>query len=297
MNIGPKIVSGIILGSLSIIALSGGYVYGHSDGNFLNASITRSLQPEKKPDFDTPDDRQSFKEAVEQLNSAVIRHRKDSLLQLKDTFRSWLKDGSLAPYAHYYVAYCNYRLNTNFAEERDNIDQELTDEGLEHINEAREHEPIRAEALALKSSLLGLKIAGPFSAMSNGPKANEAIGRALEIAPNNPRVAMLDAIGAYYKPSFAGGGMQKSIQGLKEATRLFERSGESGDAQAPSQELITWGRAESYAWLAKLYLEEEQWDKAREMLLQAVDIRSDYRWVYEELNPALPDSLKLDETS
>ena len=297
MNIGPKIVSGIILGSLSIVVLAGGYLYGNTDSYLFNEPHTTPLHPENKQNNDREGDRQSFKDAVERLDSAIIRHQKDSLLQLRETFLSRLKDSALAPYAHYYLAYCNYRLNTNFAEDRDNIDEKLTDEALKHLEEARKHDPIKAEVLALKSSLLGLKIAGPFSAMSQGPKANEAISKALELAPDNPRVAMLDAIGAYYKPSFAGGGMQKSIRGLKEATRLFERSGESGDAQAPSQELITWGRAESYAWLAKLYLEEEQWDKAREMLLQAVDIRSDYRWVYEELNPALPDSLKLDETS
>lgn len=259
-----------------ILAGVGAPVSAHSSG---------AIHPNFYQMSNDMDSSAAFQKAIERLDRAVIQKQREQLIKMKDKFRAWTDDSSYAPWAHYYVAYSNYRLNTTFAEERGGVDTDLADEALEHLRIAADHKPTKAEALALMSSFYGMKIDGAFSVMKYGPKANNAIKDALELAPENPRVQLLDAIGDYYKPSFAGGGMKNSIDGLEKSIQLFNNQVDNSTDQ-----LIDWGHAEAYAWLGKLRMEQEEWEEARDLLKTALRIKKDYSWVRDELWPNLPGS-------
>lgn len=223
-----------------------------------------------------------FKTSVQELEQAVLAEDYEKVQQLREKLKKWVDRDRFSTEAHYFIGYADYRINTTFAKYNDGPKKPVIEEGIHHLREARKDDQLEAEALALLSSFYGMKINGPVSVWKYGPKANECIEKALELAPNNPRVLLVDGIGKYYKPSIAGGGMKKAQGTLEKAVQLFEND------KAISPSYLDWGRAEAYAWLGKIYMESGQWNKAGKMISKADDIsEGSYKWVEEELIPAL----------
>ena len=108
--------------------------------------------------------------------------------------------------------------------------------------EKREPHP---EVLALLSTAYGLRIGlSPLKGMSLGSKANRAIAAALEAAPENPRVLLMDGIGKFNKPGMFGGDKDK-------AQVLFRRAFEAFETESSSP---CWGRTSAMLWLARAEL-------------------------------------------
>jgi hypothetical protein len=140
--------------------------------------------------------------------------------------------------------------------------RELLEGCIASLDDALKIEKDFAEALALQSACRG--IAGglefwrvPFT----GSRSGTEIRRALELAPTNPRVLLLQAMVDYDRSRAEGEKTQdKALLGLKKAIAGFEAERRDVD-RVPG-----WGGADAYFLLARIYYERGDAVAARDAL-------------------------------
>lgn len=203
------------------------------------------------------------------IEQAVMASDVDALRQHRDR----LADGG----SRYTLAYVDWRLWRLVSEQERKTVAEEAERVLGSLLAER---PDDAEALALLGSVYGMQITGMFSGMKLGPKASEAHDRAAELAPENPRVALQRGISASYKPGAFGGGVEAAERELRKAIALFES--ESDEKAWPN-----WGRAEVHAWLGQVLARKNDTEGARAAYKKGLSLAPDYRWIRDELLPAL----------
>jgi tetratricopeptide (TPR) repeat protein len=187
---------------------------------------------------------------------------------------------------HYYSGYCDYRLAIFYqqAKNQEMIKQHL-EAAITHLEAAVKLNNKFADAYALLSSCYGQKISmAPMLGMTLGPKSGMTMQSALQLAPDNPRVILLDAIGTFYKPAMFGGDKDKALAGFKRAAELFDKE-KNADPLQPD-----WGHAEAYAWIGVAYLDKKDAAAARTAFERALAIAPEYGWVKHQLYPRVVDS-------
>ena len=122
-----------------------------------------------------------------------------------------------------------------------------------------------ADALALRAACLGAPFAGgvlhaPFGAR----RARKDLERALQLAPRDPRVLLVDAMSDYQLAPAAGGNKERALPKLRQAVAAFE-SERSGTERLPG-----WGAAEAYLYLAHDLLDHADPVGARDALERAL---------------------------
>lgn len=184
------------------------------------------------------------------------------------------------PLLLYYQGEAHYRLATLlFGEDAEAAatNLELAEELLSRSAELR---PM-AEAHALLSSVIGMQIgANPLKGMIQGPKASRELERALELAPENPRVWLIKGSSAANTPKLFGGGTERALENLERAIQLFEQDD-------PMPPLPRWGHAEAYAWMGQAHVAMREYGKARDAYATALQVAPEYGWVKYHLLPAL----------
>jgi tetratricopeptide (TPR) repeat protein len=139
------------------------------------------------------------------------------------------------------------------------------------------------ETFALRAAVYGQMIGAspnPIRAMRLGPKSDHEMALGVARGPSNPRVFLLRGVGAIFKPSMFGGGLDKAERDLKSALELFA-------ADKPAPPAPSWGYAEAWAWLGQVYAKQNRLDDAHAAYDQALAIQPDYDWVTAVLLPEL----------
>ncbi|MDZ7292152.1 MAG: TRAP transporter TatT component family protein [candidate division KSB1 bacterium] len=182
---------------------------------------------------------------------------------------------------HYYLGYCDYRLAAYYLQKpNQEMMRKHLEEAINHLEAAVKLDNKHAEAYALLSSCYGQMIGlEPNLGMTLGPKSGQMMQTALQLAPNNPRVILLNAISTYFTPAMYGGDKEKGLAGFKRAAELFEKE-QNKDPLQPD-----WGHAEAYAWMGVAYLEKNDNASARTALERALAIAPNYGWVKYQLYP------------
>ncbi|WP_445665635.1 tetratricopeptide repeat protein [Fodinibius sp. AD559] len=222
--------------------------------------------------------RQSIETAVDSLQPERLIGLNTKLKTLTQT-----GDPEIKKYAYYYLGYSNYRLQNSFPQINEDQQEKYLDEATGMFEKAVEIDREFAEAYAMLGSCYGMKASGIFSGMKYGPKSDNAMSKAKELAPANPRIVMLDAIGKLYKPSMFGGSIEGAIEGFKRAAELFE------DWQRPNTYAPRWGEAEVYAWLGQGYVKAEKYEEARQAYRKALEVKPGFPWVKNMLLPELEE--------
>ena len=122
-----------------------------------------------------------------------------------------------------------------------------------------------ADALALRAACLGTPFAGgtlhaPFA----GHRAHKDLERALQLAPHDPRVLLVDAMSDYLLAGSAGGNKERALPKLRQSVAAFE-----GERGGPER-LPGWGAAEAYLYLAHDLLDHGDPVGARDALERAL---------------------------
>jgi tetratricopeptide (TPR) repeat protein len=189
-------------------------------------------------------------------------------------------DGEWQALAEYYLGYADYRLGVvvhRMDKERSIV---YLDSAVQHLETAIEKQNDFADAHALVSSCYGMKISfAPLKGIVLGPKSRMEMERARRLSPDNPRVALLEAISTYNTPGLFGGGKERGLEAMKRASELFDRW------NAPDSLLPDWGKAEVYAWIGLAYLDRKESILARKAFESALRINPDYGWVKYALLP------------
>jgi hypothetical protein len=123
-----------------------------------------------------------------------------------------------------------------------------------------------AEGLALQSACLSMAADLDlwWHAPINGMKSGSQLRRALQLAPGNPRVLLLQAV------NDVGRAGDKALDELKRAIAAFEA--ERHDVE----HLPAWGAAEAYVLKARIYLRRGDAVTARDALEHALLLAPDY---------------------
>ena len=160
--------------------------------------------------------------------------------------------------------------------------------GIAMAERASQLDPQLADAYAIRAGLLGLSIGlgNPMVAgMTTGPKVDAAEKQARELAPADPRVALVEGIGILHKPSFVGGGADKALARLKEAIARFETETVT-DSTAPD-----WGYDDAHLWAGQAAMKLEDYAAARAHFQRALEINPNNGWVRAILLPAAERAL------
>lgn len=178
---------------------------------------------------------------------------------------------SQEPLRLYYVALVNYRISLLAISGRQGEATDATERCISTLNEALKVNAGFPDALALQSACLGLLASlKPLRAPLVGSRISRQLDRALEQAPRNPRVLLLDALGDYARPQLYGGSKERAFVKLQKAVDAFETE-RRGVEPVPG-----WGAADAYAFLAKGYLEKGDAIAARGALEHALLIAPEY---------------------
>lgn len=137
------------------------------------------------------------------------------------------------------------------------------------------------ETYALLASATGSMIGDSMMrGIRYGMRASRAEERAEELGPDNPRVLLLRAVSAWYKPSAFGGGEDK-------ARTLLQRALTSFATDNPPRPLPQWGHAEAYAWLGQMELKGGNRAAARAAYDKALALAPGFAWVQYVLLPSV----------
>lgn len=219
----------------------------------------------------------------QQLQRATNKWTDADLLQARAYFERLLMDGSKSWLVHYYIGLADYRLVSYYfsKQEKDRAKQFIED-GIDKLQQCIESREDFVEAHSLLSSMYGNKIAiSPFSAMTLGPKSGKEMGKAMELAPKNPRNHLIAGWSAYFTPRMFGGGKDKAKICFEHAIACFD-SFEVTDPLLPD-----WGHDEAYSWLGLALMEDEEFEAAKTNFDRAMEINPKYGWVKYVLLPEL----------
>jgi tetratricopeptide (TPR) repeat protein len=133
----------------------------------------------------------------------------------------------------------------------------------------------------LASSLISLAVVDGKRLAEVLPEVQKLRKRALELAPGNPRVVMMDAGMIFNTPAQYGGSQEKGLERWLEAIRLFEAERIEDPVQPD------WGRALAYGWLANLYLSmtPPRKGEAKEAAERALALQPDFWYVKTQILP------------
>lgn len=196
-----------------------------------------------------------FERAVEIFEN-VIEEKKDSYL----------------PYywkgvAQFHIA--TYYLYAREKDKADDIGKENINDAIETFEKALDLNKDEPESYALLATVIGMKIeTSPFSAIWLGPKVMKYKDKAVELAPENPRVHYLTGVSYYHAPKMMGGG-EKSLEHLLKAETLFEQ-----EKQSPviSKTLPRWGYSACLVFIARVYRGQGTLDLAEKYYRKALAV-------------------------
>ncbi len=217
------------------------------------------------------------------IESALKQSEPMELFNARAHFERVLTAKQHETLARYYIAYCDYRYVTAYAQrENSGNDQseKYLDDAITHLEAAIKANSKFAEAHALLGSCYGQKIGkNSMLGMTLGPKSGAAFYKALQLEPDNPRILMLEAISKFFTPSMFGGDKDLALAGFKRSAEIFEEQTKAATIQPD------WGRAEAYAWIGYAYLDQNKKAEAKTALDRALAIDPDFGWVKHVLLP------------
>jgi len=146
--------------------------------------------------------------------------------------------------------------------------REMVERCVNSLDQALDARKDFADALALQSACLDrLAELGTWRAPLAGPKSASQLRKALQLAPKNPRVLLLDAISDYEHPKPDA---PRSCEKFKDTAAAFDKE------RANVDQLPGWGASEAYTWLGRCYLNNGDTVLARDALERALLIAPEF---------------------
>jgi tetratricopeptide (TPR) repeat protein len=105
-----------------------------------------------------------------------------------------------------------------------------------------------------------------MSGLKYGPKAKEAINKAVEKAPKSSMMYVARGVGSYYLPSQLGGGPKAAIPDFQKAIELDPKN------------------AEAYLWLGLGLRKDNRDADARQAFTKALELNPNRAWTKQQLD-------------
>jgi Flp pilus assembly protein TadD len=140
------------------------------------------------------------------------------------------------------------------------------EQGIDEAKKAIALKPENAEYYRVLGTLYGQAIVDLMSGLSYGPKAKDAINKAVEKAPKVSMMYVARGVGNYYVPSQLGGGSKVAIPDFQKAIELDPKN------------------AEAYLWLGLSLRKENRDAEARVAFAKALELNPNRVWVKQQLD-------------
>jgi tetratricopeptide (TPR) repeat protein len=216
------------------------------------------------------------------IQKGVNSANHDLFTSAENLLRPAQHDSRFSALGNYYLGYVAYRRAVVLQQ----VDKERAvvylDTAVSRLEEAIARDNTFAEAHALLSSCYGLKISfSPIKGIILGPQSSSELKKAKELAPMNPRVALVSGISAYNTPALFGGGKERGLEEMKRGAELFDRW-KMVDSLQPD-----WGKDEVWAWIGMAHMDRKETIQAKRAFDRALEINPDNGWVKHVLLPKL----------
>ncbi len=142
----------------------------------------------------------------------------------------------------------------------------IAEKGIKAAEKAAALKPANAEYFRVLATLYGQAITDIMSGFSYGPKAKEAINKAVEKAPNSSAVYVARGVGNYYLPKQVGGGPEVAIPDFQKAIQLDPKN------------------AEAYLWLGISLRQTNKDAEARQAFSKSLSLNPNRVWVKQQLD-------------
>ncbi len=181
----------------------------------------------------------------------------------------------------YWVALCDWRATPIVQQKDKKRAAELCKDGVTRCDKALKADDKLAEAHALKSGLQGLGIGLElYNPMLVSMGMEGSMRRAKELAPNSPRIAMLEAMNTLHKPEFVGGGADKAIKQFENAMKLADKETAHSDVLDAD-----WGKDDVYLWSGRCAMKLEEYARAKDLYTKALAANPNNGWIKSALLP------------
>ncbi|HXK05394.1 MAG TPA: tetratricopeptide repeat protein [Verrucomicrobiae bacterium] len=140
------------------------------------------------------------------------------------------------------------------------------EQGIKAGERAVAMKPDNAEYYRVLGTLYGQAVTDIMSGLSYGPKAKEAINKAVEKAPKSSAMYVARGVGTYYLPAQLGGGARLAIPDFQKAIELDPRN------------------AEAYLWLGLSLRKENRDDEARKAFAKSLELNPTRQWAKQQLD-------------
>ena len=171
----------------------------------------------------------------------------------------------------YYAGLANYRLTQLVLARDKGKAKDSASACVSSLDKALDMKKDFADALALQSACLD-ELARleawrtPFASSKSGSR----IEKARHLAPKNPRVLLMDAVGIYGRSKDTAPDRDKALLAFKQAATAFEAE------RQEAEHFPGWGAAEAYMYLGRCYLERGAALEARDALERALLIAPEF---------------------
>ena len=168
--------------------------------------------------------------------------------------------------AQYRAALANCYLAEVAIELRDRkAGRQIAEQGIRFAEKTVAMKPGNAEYYRLLGTLYGQAITDIMSGLSYGPKAKDAINKAVEKAPRSSMMYVARGVGNYYVPAQLGGGAKLSIPDFQKAIELDP------------------GNAEAWLWLGLSLRKENRDPEARRAFAKSLELNPNRLWTKQQL--------------
>src|SRR5260370_12862200 len=144
--------------------------------------------------------------------------------------------------------------------------RQSAEQGIEAAKKAVAMKPENAEYYRVLGTLYGQAVTDLMSGLSYGPKAKDAINKAVEKAPKTSMMYVARGVGNYYLPSQLGGGAKAAIPDFQKAIELDAKN------------------AEAYLWLGLSLRKEKRDADARQAFAKALELNPNRVWTKQQLD-------------
>ena len=170
------------------------------------------------------------------------------------------------PEVQYRAALANSYLAEVALELRDRkAGRQFAEQGIKFAEKTVALKPENAEYHRLLGTLYSQAVTDIMSGLTYGPKAKDAINKAVEKAPKVSMMYVARGVGNYYVPAQLGGGAKLSIPDFQKAIELDPRN------------------AEAYLWLGLSLRKENRDAEARQAFVKSLELNPNRVWAKQQL--------------
>jgi tetratricopeptide (TPR) repeat protein len=214
---------------------------------FLIAFFMAAAAPSPLETARDKQDRAVLSDLVAQANTAAAKAPNDAEAQYR------------AALANCYLAEVDIELRERKA------GGQIAEQGIKLALKAIALKPENAEYYRVLGTLYGQAITDIMSGLQYGPKAKDAINKAVEKAPKSSMMYVARGVGNYYVPAQLGGGAKLSIPDFQKAIELDPKN------------------AEAYLWLGLSLRKENRDPEARQAFAKSLELNPARLWAKQQL--------------